>query len=84
MWTWFVRALMGRRAGERVSDAGGELYEECIASLQKAKEHPEASNTTLQDVKRCKRQVPKLLYHERGPPRAATGGGVAQQPADED
>ena len=38
-----------------MSDTGGEAYEECIASLRNAKEHPELFNTSLADVKRCKR-----------------------------
>ena len=69
MWTWFVRALMGRRVADRVSDVGGEMYEECVAALQDAKEHPESnSSMSLQDVKRCKRAVPKLLILSRTPP----------------
>ena len=39
------------------------------AALQDAKEHPESnSSMSLQDVKRCKRAVPKLLILSRTPP----------------
>ena len=45
-----------------------ELYEECIAQLQRSKENPDESNTTLQDIKRCKRTaVPKLVSLHRSP-----------------
>ena len=68
MWTWFIRALMGRHVDSKVSDTGGELYEECIAQLQRSKESPDTSNTTLQDIKRCKRTaVPKLVSLHRSP-----------------
>ena len=74
MWTWFIRALMGRRIDDHLSDTGTETYEGCIASLRNAKEHPDESNTTLADVKRCKKAIPKLLGLHRTPeptPRAA-------------
>ena len=67
MWTWFIRALMGRRVSDRVSDLGGEIFEECVAALHHAKEHPEESNATLQESKRCRRAVPKLLTLHRTP-----------------
>lgn len=67
MWTWFIRALLGRRVSDRQTDTGGEMYEECVAALQLAKERPEESNTTVADMKRCKRAVPKLLSLHRTP-----------------
>ena len=36
MWTWFVRAMMGRRVGDRLSDSGGEAYEESRPMARKA------------------------------------------------
>ena len=71
MWTWFIRALMGRKVSDTINDVGGEIFEECVAALQKAKEHPEGSNTSLADVKRCKKAVPKLLMLHRLPPNRA-------------
>ena len=73
MWTSFIRALMGCRIDDHLSDTGTEMYEGCIASLRSAKEYPSKSNVTLSDVKRCKRATPKLVGLHRSPevtPRA--------------
>ena len=76
MWTWFIRALMGRQIDSRLSDTGGEQYEECIAQLQRSKESPDTSNMTLAEIKRCKKNaVPKLVSLHRSP--SARGGDHA-------
>ena len=35
MWTWFIRALMGRKVSDTINDVGGEIFEECVAALQR-------------------------------------------------
>ena len=59
--------MTGRRISDRMSDTGGEMYEECVASMQHAKEHPDENNATLAQLKRCRRSVPKLLSLHRTP-----------------
>ena len=63
MWTWFVRALMGKRIGDLTSDSGGAAYELCLA--EQRVEHD--GNLTLDDRKRCKKSIPNLLDLHREP-----------------
>ena len=75
MWTWFVRAMMGRRVGDRLSDSGGEAYEECIADAAQAHAAPNAT-ATLDDRKRsCRKDTPTLLDLHRTPAVRGGGGG---------
>ena len=72
MWTWFVRALMGRRPADEFTDSGGEMYEECIAAAEAAAEaqaadHDHERNVSATDHRRCHRKVPKLLDLHRVP-----------------
>jgi hypothetical protein len=59
MWTWFVRALLGRRISDTLNDVAGEQYEECVSQLRRA--HDGDGNATLGDIKRCKRTLHGLL-----------------------
>ena len=38
MWTWFVRALMGRRVGDSLGDSGSEQVAACLTSLSGGEE----------------------------------------------
>ena len=63
-----MQLFSGRHVDSKVSDTGGELYEECVAQLQRSKEHADTSNASLADIRRCKRTaVPKLVSLHRTP-----------------
>lgn len=78
MWTWFVRALMGRRVGDVFHDSGGENFEACVAAAEAKHEEAEGtagvSNATLAERKRCKRSIPKLIDMHRTPKDAKERG----------
>mmetsp|Transcript_66731 Transcript_66731/g.132243 ORF Transcript_66731/g.132243 Transcript_66731/m.132243 type:complete len:169 (-) Transcript_66731:107-613(-) len=71
MWTYFVRALMGKRIGDKISDSGSEAYEGCIAErlereVGQVRVGEARLNATLGDRKLCKKSMPKLIdYHRR-------------------
>ena len=66
MWTQFIRSLMGRHIGDKLSnggDAGGEVYEKCLQAMRS----PEGSNMSQAELKRCTRKVPQLMTIHRVP-----------------
>lgn len=66
MWTQFIRSLMARRVGDRLSNggaSGGEVYEDCLQAIYAGSEG--ASNMSQSELKRCTRSVPQLMSIHR-------------------
>ncbi len=76
MWTWFVRALMGRRVGDAFRDSGGDAMAACFDALATTAAAAGKGNVTHVDKKRCRYTVPKLLEIGRVVPEGAAARAV--------
>ena len=70
MWTSFIRALMGRRVGDKVTDGGGstkelQLRDDCLQVWHNVHNLNNRSNVSLAEHKRCHVKSPTLLTIHR-------------------
>ena len=61
MWTSFIRALMGRRVGDKVTDGGGstkelQLRDDCLQVWHNVHNLNNRSNVSLAEHKRCQQR----------------------------